>query len=66
MMENKKFVCTENRPQGMERGFTGSQGPLRTVVVENKKKKKKKRKKKKKKKKKDSTYNRIVMLKRAG
>jgi hypothetical protein len=57
MMENKKFVCTENRPQGMERDFTGSQGPLRTVVVEKKKKRKKK---------KDSTYNRIVMLKRAG
>jgi hypothetical protein len=34
-MENKKFVCTDNRPEGMEEDFTGSQGSRRTVAVEN-------------------------------
>ena len=49
-MENKKFVCSDNRPEGMEEDFTGSQGSLRTVAVEEEEEEEEEKKKKKKKK----------------
>jgi len=43
--ENKKFVYSDNRPEGMEEDFSGSQGSLRTVAVEEEEEEVKKRKK---------------------